>query len=110
VRNVLREMRVRLGEEWLRVDGEEGGVLEVSGSLGSGVWAMADVLGHLEKKVVLEQSDEVEGEGLSEGWSQAEVKGGLGYRFVHSGRAGIELAGRLFEGMFSRIEASPNIC
>lgn len=99
VRNVLREMRVRLGDEWLRVDGEEGGVLEVSGSLGSGVWAMADVLGHLEEKVVSEQWDGAEGEGSPEGPPRAGMKEGLGYQFVHSGRAGIELAGRLFEGM-----------
>lgn len=127
VRNVLREMRVRLGDQRLGAEGamsqgEAGGsgIIEMSGSLGSGVWAMADVLGHLEGAQVREtEMALVDGEAQREqagteaealGVQEAHIPAGLGgagtsaglaYSFVHPGRAGVELADRLFEGELS---------
>lgn len=95
---------MRLGDEWLdqEQEGAGGGVMEVSGSLGSGVWALADVMGVLEREAVREVpqgegesvSEEMEGEGGRDLWSEKE---GVGYTFVHPGRAGVELSERLFE-------------
>ena len=106
VRNVLREMKLRLGDDWLTAltsaDGAgTGGVVEVSGSLGSGVWALADVLGHLEEELVSDITDEPAPATTEQEVIRSTSAGRLAYRYVHPGRAGVELAQRLFAREFS---------
>ena len=100
--------------------GGVGGIVEMSGSLGSGVWAMADVLGHVEGAQVREtemalvdgkaqrgeagteaESLALQEEPITVGPGGAGTSTGLAYSFVHPGRAGVELADRLFEREFS---------
>lgn len=73
VRNVLQEVRQRLGRDQWRLDGKGKEAVEVSGTIGAGIWALADL--------------------LSQDGSEETVK----YTFANTSRSGTELAGRLFE-------------
>jgi hypothetical protein len=79
VRNVIEEMERRLGDDWLVKTG--GGVVEVSSTLGAGLWAVMDAQGLLE-----------------EGGAD-EIKPQVGeYQLVHASRYGMELAQKLAKG------------
>jgi hypothetical protein len=74
VRNIYSELRRRLGDDWL----PDGRILEVTGSVGAGIWAMADAFELLEPVTI--------GEGRDYGRK---------YEFCHASRSGLELAERL---------------
>ncbi|RSH92152.1 hypothetical protein EHS25_008567 [Saitozyma podzolica] len=76
VRNVIEEMERRLGDDWLVKAG--GGVVEVSSTLGAGLWAVMDAQGLLEEGGAAETRPQV-GE----------------YQLVHASRYGMDLAQKL---------------
>lgn len=80
VRNIFTELRRRLGDDWV----PEGPVVEVSNTVGAGLWAFADSQDLLESVTV--------GDGRG-----VERK----YEYCHAGRSGLELAERLAHGEFS---------
>jgi hypothetical protein len=87
VRNVIEEMERRLGDDWLVKTG--GGVVEVSSTLGAGLWAVMDAQGLLE-----------------EGGAD-EIKFQVGeYQLVHASRYGMELAQKLAKGAW-HLSVSP---
>lgn len=74
LRNIMVELRSRLGSDWL----PDGSVVEVSSTVGAGLWALADAEGLLEPVTM--------GDGRLKPRD---------YQFCHAGRSGLELAERL---------------
>lgn len=74
MRNIYTELRRRLGEDWL----PDGRILEVTGTVGSGLWAYADANELLEPVTI--------GDGRDYGRE---------YEFCYASRSGLELAERL---------------
>jgi hypothetical protein len=81
VRNVLEEIGRRVGEDWLEEAG--GDMVEVTSTLGAGLWAMLDARGLLEEGI--------------EGETGRELGA---YHMVHASRYGLELAEKLAQGEY----------
>ncbi|WVO16516.1 3-methyl-2-oxobutanoate hydroxymethyltransferase [Cryptococcus depauperatus] len=80
VKNVLKELEKRLGREWLD-DVSKGGILEISSSLGSGLWAVLDVFGLLPSSRIH--------------WKEGQVP--LKYFLVHPSKEGLGLIRKITE-------------